>query len=130
LSIPHGLEPGDYRLLVRDILTGEKRRPRSQFTGWLNSPALRFRPGTFASSAGRPENWPQGTWEPMRDDAFGNRAAGIRHGPGHEGLFQRLSIKPRVGKPPTKTAVTFISYPAGFGRGVKPFYEIAQEHRE
>ena len=50
--------------------------------------------------------------------------------PGHEGLFTELTLQPREGKPLLKTTVNFISYPAGFGKGTKPFYEVAQEHQE
>ncbi|MEM7013611.1 MAG: hypothetical protein AAF585_19235, partial [Verrucomicrobiota bacterium] len=47
--------------------------------------------------------------------------------PGHEALFQELTIEPHDGKPLTKATVNFFSYPAGFGKGTEPFFEVAQE---
>ena len=50
--------------------------------------------------------------------------------PGHEGLFQQLTVRPHDEHPLTDLSVNFISYPAGFGKSGKPFFEIAQENRE
>jgi hypothetical protein len=47
--------------------------------------------------------------------------------PGHEGLFHRLSIQPNAGQAVNEARVNFYSYPAGFGKGGEPFFEVAQE---
>lgn len=50
--------------------------------------------------------------------------------PGHERLFHRLSIQPNTGQAVTEARVNLYSYPAGFGNGGEPFFEIAQENQE
>lgn len=50
--------------------------------------------------------------------------------PNHEGLFTRLTLTPHEGKSLTHALVNLISYPAGFQRSAKPFFDIAQEHNE
>ncbi len=255
-SIPHGLEPGDFRLVVRDILTGAKTESRLTACEAEKVATAPLSPREFRVER-HPVDWPAGEWEPIPEDlsvadatpatakvkslqrkvihygkhsgnehlmsgfTIGNglrtyemkylvccdskildkgppqRVRGLNgsglgmnkpHGhlwyynsyikvylgdregemvldyelakieelsddttarvrltweapsatawleyvmiPGHEGLFQQLSIEPHDGKPLTKTTVNLISYPAGFGKGGKPFYEIAQEHQE